>query len=91
MICTYRDIEYEIFNHNDYTLQKYLGSAKDRITDLLKSGIYEIGCQDGCAYAYYGMSERKPTFRFYGSATNQYCETSYSTTDFYYKNIGVYQ
>jgi hypothetical protein len=60
----YSDIGLEMVHRNDYTLHKYLGSAKDRIPDLLKSGIYEIECQDGCNFAYYGMTERNPVVRF---------------------------
>jgi len=41
-----------------------IGSAKDKIPDMLKSGIYEIGCQDDCPFKYYGKSERNPTVRY---------------------------
>lgn len=61
---TYHKWGYELVNSNEYTLQKKLKSTKDDIPALLCSGIYEIGCQDGCPYRYDGMTQRSPTVRF---------------------------
>lgn len=45
------------------TLHMLLGSAKDKIPPLQRSGIYEIKCQDDCDFVYYGMTVRNPTVR----------------------------
>lgn len=57
-------------NANVYTMQKSFGSAKDKIPSLLKSGIYEVDCQEGCHYKYYGLSQRNPTIRY---GEHKYC------------------
>lgn len=66
----YRDNGYQMVNTNVYTMQKSIGSAKDKIPSLLKSGIYEVGCQEGCPYKYYGLSQRNPTIRY---GEHKYC------------------
>ena len=60
----YRNFDFQTVNSNPHSLQKLLGSAKDGIPDLLKSGIYEISCQDGCDFAYYGKTERNLVVRY---------------------------
>lgn len=60
----YRDNGFQMVNKNVYSVQKLIGSAKDKIPNLLKLGIYEIGCRKGCPYKYYGKSERNPTVRY---------------------------
>lgn len=46
----YHDNGYQAVNTNNYSLQKLIGNAKDKIPNLLKSGIYEIECQDDVPY-----------------------------------------
>ncbi len=60
----YRDNGFQMVNENVYSVQKLIGNAKDKIPDMLRSGIYEIGCQISCPFRYVGKSERNPTLRY---------------------------
>lgn len=64
LIKIYRDCEYEMVNRNNYALQDLLGSAREKIPDLLKSGVYMVSCQSGCDHIYLGETERNLTVRF---------------------------
>lgn len=59
----YRECDIQAVNRNENSVQKLIGSTKDKIPDLLKSGVYEIGCLN-CDAAYYGKTERNPTIRY---------------------------
>lgn len=52
-----------LFFENLLKNSKFKGT-KDQIEPLLKSGIYEVGCQPGCDFKYLGMTQRNPTIRF---------------------------
>lgn len=60
----YRKYGQQAVNNNIYSLQKLIGGTKDKIPDLLKSGIYELECEPPCDFIYNGMSERNPTVRY---------------------------
>lgn len=59
----YRLNDIQAVNQNIYPMQKLLGTAKDKIPNLQKSGVYSIECQNDCDLTYYGVSERNPTVR----------------------------
>lgn len=59
----YRDEGLQMVNKNIYSIQKMIGGFKDKVPALLKAGVYEISCEDGCDYAYYGMIEPNPNVR----------------------------
>ena len=46
------------------TVRSLLGSNKDPIPSLKKSGVYEISCQSGCDAVYYGKTIRNLETRF---------------------------
>ena len=72
----YRKFDFQTVNSNPHSWQKLLGSAKDRIPDLLKSGIDEISCQDGCDFAYYGKTEPNLVVRY---SEHENCFAVFST------------
>lgn len=53
----------EIVHRSDQKLQNVLGSTKDKIPCLQKSGIYAIKCND-CERKYYGLTKRNIETRF---------------------------
>ena len=53
----------EIVYRGEGSLKQLVGSLKDKIPDLHKSGIYRIQCSC-CGRAYYGMTIRKLFVRF---------------------------
>lgn len=48
----FRKVNYEMVNGNNYTIQKQFNVTKDKIPPKLRSGIYEVRCQDGCDFKY---------------------------------------
>lgn len=60
----YRRNDMQAVNQNIYPMQKLLGTAKDKIPKLQKSGVYSIDCQQNCDFKYYGVSERNATVRY---------------------------
>lgn len=59
----YRNNKLEIVHRSSNSLRQHLGSLKDKIPELHKSGIYQIDCEEGCTYRYVGPL-RKPVTRF---------------------------
>lgn len=57
-------------NRNENSTQKLIASVKNKFPSLFKTGIYEIGWQNGYEYKYYGKSERNVTIRY---SEHDYC------------------
>lgn len=60
----FRKHDLEIVPKSGNTLRSILGSNKDSIPMLKKSGIYEVSCQSGCDAVYYGKTIRNIEKRF---------------------------
>lgn len=60
----FRKHDFEFAPKSLTTLKSLLGSTKDKIPFLKKSGIYEISCQSGCDALYYGKTIRNIETRF---------------------------
>lgn len=54
----------ELVHRSGNSLRQHLGSAKDKIPELHKSGIYEVKCQEGCPFRYLGRTVRRPVTRY---------------------------
>ena len=60
----FRKHDFEFAPKSFTTLKSLIGSNKDPIPFLKKSGIYEISCQSGCDAVYYGKTIRNIETRF---------------------------
>lgn len=61
----FRKHDLEIVPKSGNTLRSILGSNKDSIPMLKRSGIYEVSCQSDCDALYYGKTIRNIEKRFY--------------------------
>lgn len=60
----YKENNVQLVHRSVSSLRQKLGSAKDKVPDLRKSGIYQIDCEEGCEYRYIGRTLRWPEVRF---------------------------
>lgn len=59
----FKQADLELVNKNRFKLRNLLGSTKDKLPVLSKSGIYEIGCND-CPQTYIGQTRRSVITRY---------------------------
>lgn len=60
----YKKNNIEIVHRSGNSLRQNLGTVKDKIPEIHKSGIYKVECQDGCPYRYIGRTLRRAQTRF---------------------------
>ena len=60
----YQKMNIELVHRNCNSVRQLLGSLKDPIPEVHKSGIYKVTCQEGCPFIYIGRSVRRILVRF---------------------------
>ncbi|KAG4075532.1 hypothetical protein HA402_003357 [Bradysia odoriphaga] len=54
----------ELVHRSGNNLRQHLGSSKDKVLEIHKSGIYQVKCQEDCDYRYIGRTVRRAKTRF---------------------------